>query len=245
VWSIERRSGADDDTPWRVTGRSSSDSMIPVITGSMETALLNVEYDALSFLLRTATHAIAVHAALLSKDGQGVLVVGPSLAGKSTLATALWQAGWSLLSDDLVFIDPDGRTARPAPRRVSLRFESRELIGEKVWSAIEATPSCAHTRKGLFFHPHELTGEQRQKETPIAGIFFLARMDAQMSGPETRVINPARGALALVPYSFNVRTLPFAQALARMAPVAASTPMFDLGRGNLPAMIAAVEARLG
>ena len=101
------------------------------------------------------------------------------------------------------------------------------------------------TAKGLFFHPHELTGERKLTETPLAGIFFLARREAGVTNAEARPINPARAALAIVPYSLNVRTLPFLESLARVTPVAESVRMFDLGRGRLEAMIAAVEGHVG
>jgi len=48
----------------------------------------------------------SLHAACLERDGGGVLLAGPSGAGKSTLTFALAGAGLSLLSDDVVFLDP-------------------------------------------------------------------------------------------------------------------------------------------
>ena len=47
----------------------------------------------------------SLHAAgLVTKDGEGVLLVGPSGSGKSTLAIGLIRAGWSYLSDDAVLL---------------------------------------------------------------------------------------------------------------------------------------------
>jgi hypothetical protein len=47
----------------------------------------------------------SLHAACLARDGHGVLLAGPTGAGKSTLALALARAGLAFLSDDVVFLD--------------------------------------------------------------------------------------------------------------------------------------------
>lgn len=246
TWLVEHANpDSADSTEWLVSGRSDMESMVPATADTREMALLRIEQDALEFLLRNTPNAAAVHAALLSKEGRGVVIVGPSFAGKSTLATALWRAGWSLMADDIVFIDAEQRSASPAPRRVSLRFESRELVGDELWNEIRITPSCMQTSKGLFFHPHELSGLEKLSETQLSGIFFLARRDVAIGSAETREINPAKAALSLVPYALNIRTLPFVDALRRITPLAAAIPVFDLGRGELSAMVNAVEERVG
>lgn len=240
-WTVER--AADD--AWIISGASETSSMIPVRAETRETAVLHVEYDSLEWLLHNCTDAIVVHAALLSKNGKGVVIVGPSFAGKSTLATGLWRNGWSLMSDDLVFIDTLARSAEPAPRRVSLRAGSKELVGESAWNEISMTPSCVKREDGLFFHPHEVSGKGKERTTPLSAIFFLARIDTVVGPAEVRVINPARGALSLLPYSFNVRTLPFVEGLRRITPLFDEIPAYDLGRGDLNEMVKAVEVTIG
>ena len=148
------------------------------------------------------------------------------------------------MSDDIVFIDTERCSAVPAPRRVSLRFESRALIGDALWEEIRATRSCVGTWKGLFFHPHELTENEKLKRTDLAGIFFLARRDVSIGPAESRLINAAKAAVALIPYALNVRELPFVEALRAITPLTAAVPAFDLGRGDLAEMVKSVEARV-
>jgi hypothetical protein len=45
-----------------------------------------------------------LHAALIVKDGTGVMLCGDSMAGKSTLAYACARAGWSYVTDDGTFL---------------------------------------------------------------------------------------------------------------------------------------------
>lgn len=243
-WTIKRAGKVESDS-WLISRSSKMSSMLPVVAETRDIAILHVEHAALECLLNDSSDAIAVHAALLSRRGKGLVIVGPSFAGKSTLAIALWRSGWSLMCDDLVFIDTVAHTASPAPRRVSLRHGSRELVGEPAWEEISKTPSCIRTEKGLFFHPHEVSESGKEITTVLSAIFFLARLDSVVGAAEVRTINPARGALSLLPYSFNARTLPFVEGLRRVTPLLHEVPAYDLGRGDLQSMVDAVEATVG
>ncbi len=240
-WQVRRLPEGEGDA-WIVSGHSAASSMISAACTSREMCLQIIEQDALDWLLQNARESVAVHGALLSNDSSGIAIVGPSFAGKSTLATALWRAGWLLMSDDLVFIDSKQCVASPAPRRVSLRLGSRELVGDSVWSEIRNSPSCVETQKGLFFHPHEVTGKRRSGTAPLSAIFFLGRREAEIGEAQIRKINPARAAISLLPYAFNIRTLPFIEGIRRIAPLLRTVPAYDLGRGNLGAMVDAVES---
>jgi hypothetical protein len=97
----------------------------------------------------------------------------------------------------------------------------------------------------LFFHPHEVSGEKKERTTALSAIFFLARLDTAVGPAEIRAINPAKGALSLLPYSFNTRALPFVEGLRRITPLLEEIPAYDLGRGDLDAMVSAVEVTVG
>lgn len=53
--------------------------------------------------------AFLLHAALLSRDGAGLLITGEPGAGKTTLALALAAHGWGYACDDVVKVSPEGR----------------------------------------------------------------------------------------------------------------------------------------
>ena len=59
------------------------------------------------YAYRTQTYCL--HAALLENNGKGVLLVGESGAGKTTSALALARAGFTLMSDDMVFAEVDSQ----------------------------------------------------------------------------------------------------------------------------------------
>jgi hypothetical protein len=202
-----------------------------------DTSLRNEATDS---FLPDCSVAVAFHAALLTRERRGVVIIGPSFAGKSTLATGLWMHGWTLLSDDVAFVDSSG-IAHPLERRVSLRHGSRELVGESAWNSVKSAPSTTETFEGLLFHPHEVREPHHERSTPVAAFFFLSRREVVTEPGAISPLNAAESALALLPYAMNVRDLPFPAAVRAVAPLAESVPAFDLGRGSLSAMIEAVE----
>jgi len=62
-------------------------------------------------IMLASAHFGVVHSACVSRDGHGVLLCGHSRAGKSTLAYACAQRGWTFISDDAV------QTLRKNPSR--------------------------------------------------------------------------------------------------------------------------------
>ena len=50
-----------------------------------------------------------LHATTLSRNSQAIVICGGSGLGKSTLAAALLQKGFALVSDEVTIIDPQGR----------------------------------------------------------------------------------------------------------------------------------------
>ncbi len=57
------------------------------------------------------------HGSAVELDGKGVLVLGPSGSGKSSLALALLGFGATLICDDGVWVDPPGAPDGPAMLR--------------------------------------------------------------------------------------------------------------------------------
>ena len=69
-----------------------------------------------------------LHAGGVVRNGVAVLLVGPSGAGKSTLVMRLVTDGFSLLSDDEVWIDLGSRLVHPTNRSVLLKESAWDLF---------------------------------------------------------------------------------------------------------------------
>lgn len=74
---------------------------------------------------------VAVHAAVLERNGRTLILSGESGAGKSTLCAALALSGWRLFSDEFALIDPDTGCLAPLPRPIALKNASIEIIRQR------------------------------------------------------------------------------------------------------------------
>src|SRR5262245_47531287 len=173
-WWIEPQERSDPEQPvlWEV--RSSAGTPM-IVRKSCEHALMTVEFLAVQMLLDHPQCPLSFHSALVAKQDKSVMILGPNAAGKSTLACALWQHGWSLVGDDITLVDTEAGSAYSAPRRVSLRRPSRALLGEDLWRQIQVTPSYHQTEEGCVFHPYEVVGPEAGAASQLAAIIFLAR----------------------------------------------------------------------
>lgn len=130
--------------------------------------------DIKSFLLGSAMGAILIqrdyitmHGNALEKNGSCIVCLGKSGSGKSTMAYALMQKGWRLLSDDLVAITKNGYVLPGIPR-IKLWKDSAEQFGIDF-------KNLPKVRKQLdkYILTTELLNLQK-KRTPISKIYFLS-----------------------------------------------------------------------
>lgn len=219
-----------------VEPRPEEEGAAPLKISSVAHAVAVVEYAAIYHIVMQCNHVLCFHSALLHRDGKSIAAVGPSHAGKSTLAAGLWQSGWRFLCDDLVIIS--GRKAMAGPRRVSLRFESRPLLGETLWTRLNESAGYYKHEHGWLFQPMHVDGT-RPATLDLSALFFLRRNGAPTDVASNR-LSPAHAAMALLPYTNLGRTRPFPIAFPRIAELMSVTPAWDLTRAPLPEMIATV-----
>ncbi len=60
--------------------------------------------EAMVYTLLAQRYVVPVHAACVARNGSGVLLSGPSEAGKSTLAFGCARAGWTYVGDDATWL---------------------------------------------------------------------------------------------------------------------------------------------
>jgi len=83
------------------------------------------ENRAFLFLLESLTDRIStsimLHGAAVSAGGKGIIIAGPTLAGKSTLVLELMKLGHRFLSDDAAPLERSSGRLLPFPRAVGMR----------------------------------------------------------------------------------------------------------------------------
>ncbi|PTS80786.1 HprK-related kinase A [Sphingomonas sp. HMWF008] len=88
---------------------------------------------------------LLLHAAVVERDGQALILTGVSGAGKSTLAALLSLRGWRLMGDEFALLDPETGLIHAFPRLISLKNASiatvaAEVPAERFGPLLEGTP---------------------------------------------------------------------------------------------------------
>jgi len=182
---------------WRMSSRSQT----PMLAARGAQVLIDeeqawgefpVEY-LVNATLTAQSGLVAVHAASLQIGGAGLLLIGPSHAGKTTTALHLAARGISLLGDEVALVDlahneilPFRRTAnlRSGPRGAELEYVVDGLHDKQVLTI----DNEAVTRLQIG----KLFPEQQPARTRLAAAFFL---DGFSDCPSVRQLRPELGDL--------------------------------------------------
>lgn len=124
---------------------------------------------------------LVIHAAVLEKNGRGIILPAPPGSGKSTLCAALACRGWRLLSDELTLVRHEDGMLVPLPRPVSLKNRSIDVIRafapEAVFGAVVdgtmkgtvgllRAPTDSIRRAGEAAAPHAIVFPQWEEGAP-------------------------------------------------------------------------------
>ena len=97
---------------------------------TLDVALSMLDAQIRMFIAAHARELIFVHAGVVACDGRALVVPGQSFSGKTTLVTALLEAGATYYSDEYAVFDADGRV-HPYARRLSIRSDDGSLTQER------------------------------------------------------------------------------------------------------------------
>lgn len=94
---------------------------------------------------------LLLHASVVERDGEALVMTGVSGAGKSTLAALLSLRGWRLMGDEFALLDPETGQLYAFPRLVSLKNASIATVAAEA-SADRFGPLLEGTPKGAIRH---------------------------------------------------------------------------------------------
>lgn len=200
--------------PWSIT---SDGGAAHVVRSSPE--VVSAVCAAINEPIATSTPLLTAHAAVVVRDGRGLVIPGPSGQGKTTLTVALLQQGWRYVTDEALALDWD--TGQPVgyPRPLGVSVSTAEMLG--VRGGIEGDDE-------YFMRASELGAEIGRQPFEIAAIALLNR-DGSVASlvPEHRM----EALEALVRRGFTHRRDP-GLALRLLAGVVRGAKAYELRYGD-------------
>ena len=172
---------------------------------------------------------LPLHAGCVAKEGRGLLLAGTSGAGKSTLTAALVRDGWDFLTDDMVFLVPQGGaiSAWGLPDQIDcsddtarMLAELRHLVGEP-------------TRAGRDKHPVDV--EEAFGVLPVPSCRPRALILPAISGERRSILRAVSASDALRELAPNVLLTQHAATQAHLdmlAELVREVPCYSLATGT-------------
>lgn len=145
---------------------------------------------------------LVIHAAVVERSGQAMLLPAPPGSGKSTLCAGLVSRGWRLLSDELALLDPASGAVVPLPRPVSLKNQSIEVIQRFAPRAV-LSPTVHDTLKGSVAHMKPPGEAVRRALEPARPRWIVMPRYAAGASSELRPLTRGRAFMQLAESSFN------------------------------------------
>ena len=135
-----------------------------------------------------------LHATAVVIDGEAVAFLGNSGAGKSTLAATFVQRGYSLLTDDVLVLQPDGNKllAHPSLPRLKLTPETADAF----FSGRRSIPMNSFTSKMIF----PLSSQRHAGHmVPLRVLYVLPKRSSR-----SRIrVSPLQGCASFLPLIAN------------------------------------------
>jgi hypothetical protein len=150
---------------------------------------------------------LALHAAVLARDGRAVAFCGASMRGKSTLAAELAARGYALLGDDsaiLTLDGDDGMLAWPGPSGSRLRRPGERILRDLV---------------------HHRNGHEQTEPVRLAAAVELTERGGEE--PEVERLVPVAAATRLYGYAPQADGPAVARTFALCARLAERVPVFS------------------
>ncbi len=225
------------------------------VSAQQRSALIAVSSDMLAFpyhiryeMVEFAVYVLAsrvqglvpLHAACIGDAGVGILLLGASGAGKTTLSLHCLLEGLDFLAEDSVLVRPDGLLATGVPNFLHVRPDSLRFLDTAGHAAVTRnTSSVIRRRSGVEKLEIDLRNPRfhlAAKPLRIGAVVFVSSRKSGTSG----LLIPLRGAELTGRLAAGQRYAAQQPGWNQFSRRLSRVPAFELRRGNHP--LQAVEA---
>jgi hypothetical protein len=207
------------------------------VTDEMLDSPYHLRYELLEFAVFTlasrAQKLVPLHAACVGLNGRGILLMGTSGSGKSTVALSCLLAGFDFLSEDSVFIAPRSLRATGTSNFVHVRAESLGWFRPASVAALIRKSPVIRRRSGIKKYEVDLRRREfRLAKSPlkIVALVFLSSRKAGEKATLTELPRSTadRSMARLQAYGMSLpQWQEFAKQLKHL-------PAFEVSRGRHP-----------
>ncbi len=160
-------------------------------------------------------------------NGRTVVVHGASGAGKTTLTTALVQAGLAYVTDETVCLDPDTLVIEPFTKPLTVKPGSQELLAH-----LAPPPEEVSEGSGNWQLPPERLGGPPLPDAELRpAVIVFPDVDPDRTDVVATPVSPARAAFVLGEQSSAMWAIE-PRPLAAIARLVTTVPAFQVSYGN-------------
>ena len=160
-------------------------------------------------------------------DGRTVVVHGASGAGKTTLTTALVQAGLAYVTDETVCLDPDTLVIEPFTKPLTVKPGSQKLLAH-----LAPPPDEVSEGSGNWQLPPERLGGPPLPDAELRpAVIVFPDVDPDRTDVQATPVSPARAAFVLGEQSSAMWAIE-PRPLAAIARLVTTVPAFQVSYGN-------------
>jgi len=168
-----------------------------------------------------------LHSGGVVRNGAAALLVGPNGAGKTTLVLRLIHEGFSVLSDDEVWIDPESRLAHPAERPLLLKESAWDLFPHHRDKFVETGEQGC---RSWWLRSADLWPACKARPTPVWGV--IAVKPASGNRPSLEEIGQTEAINFLLAESMNFPEVRD-KGLSTLVSMVRAARLFRLTKGDL------------
>jgi HprK-related kinase A len=149
---------------------------------------------------------LVLHAAVLERAGNAVILPAPAGAGKSTLCATLAYNGWRLLSDELALLRLADGLLAPLARPISLKNGSIGLLAAMLPATLFTT-SVDATSKGTVAHLRAPADSVARQAEPAHPAWIIFPRYSEGAATSLRPMGKARAHMRVASNAFNYALL--------------------------------------
>jgi len=234
--------GATDSSDFAIIAPQERAALV-VVSPKMLRFPYHTRYELIEFAVFTLAARtqglVPLHAACVGRSGRGILLMGSSGAGKSTVALQCLLQGLDFLSEDAVFVAPDTLRATGIANFLHVRADSLRWIDRDSDAAPIRNSPVIRRRSGVKKFELDLRreGYRLAASPPRIGALVFLSAKKSLDGPLLRPLSKSTLLARLASTQAYAASQPGWPAFARRL---ANVGGFELRRGRHP--LEAVEA---